>query len=143
MSSSWWADKLGAPKTNQTPQVPLVQQAPVVQPGITPQYPGYTPNQSYPPVTQQPVYNPELVGRTLPASAVSPERCPNCSSGNYGKIPTMPEARARCYDCGYPLTQSGTGMPGVRIPSNGNTQASKQISTSNNFNPTTIIDRIG
>lgn len=141
MSSSWWADKLGAPKTNQTPEVPLVQQTPVVQPGVTPQYPVYTPNQTYPPVNQPPTYNPELVGRTLPASAMAPSKCPNCSSGNYGKM--TPETAPRCYDCGYPIQQSGSGMPGVRVPSNGSTQATKQVSTSNNFNPNTIIDRIG
>jgi hypothetical protein len=139
MSSSWWADKLGAPKQTQ-PRLPE-QQVPVVQPGITPQYPGYTPNQGYPPVTQQPPYNPDLAGHTLPASSMNPGRCPNCSSGNYGKM--TPETAPRCYDCGYPIQQSGSGMPGVRLPSNGATQAAKQISTANNFNPGTIVDRIG
>jgi hypothetical protein len=54
-----------------------------------------------------------------------------------------PETAPRCYDCGYPISQSGSGMPGMRIPTNGNTQAAKQVSTANNFNPTTIVDRIG
>jgi hypothetical protein len=144
--SNWWADKLGTPRQpQQQPQQPRLpeQQVPVVQPGMTPQYPGYTPNQGYPPVTQQPTYNPELAGHTLPASATDASRCPNCSSGNYGKMPSMPEAKARCYDCGYPIQQSGSGMPGVRVPTNGNTQAAKQLSTQNNFNPGTIVDRIG
>jgi len=137
--SNWWADKLGTPRQSQ-PRLPE-QQIPVVNPGIAPQYQGYTPNQGYPPVTQQPPYNPELAGRTLPASAVNASRCPNCSSGNYGKMTV--ETAARCYDCGYPIQQSGSGMPGVRIPSSGNTEATKQVSTANNFNPNTIIDRIG
>lgn len=139
--SNWWADKLGTPRQpQQQPRLPE-QQVPVTNPGVTPQYPGYTPNQGYPPVTQQPPYNPELVGRTLPASAVNASRCPNCSSGNYGKMTA--ETAARCYDCGYPIQQSGSGMPGVRIPTNGNTEAAKQVSTANNFNPGTIVDRIG
>jgi hypothetical protein len=140
-SNSWWADKLGVPRQTQSqPRLPE-QQVPVVNPGVTPQYPGYTPNQGYPPVTQQPPYNPELAGHMLPASAMNPGRCPNCSSGNYGKM--TPETAPRCYDCGYPIQQSGSGMPGVRVPTNGNTAAAKQISTANNFNPGTIVDRIG
>ena len=138
--SNWWADKLGTPRQPQQPRLPE-QQVPVVNPGVTPQYPGYTPNQGYPPVNQPPTYNPELAGRTMPASAVNASRCPNCSSGNYGKMTA--ETAARCYDCGYPIQQSGSGMPGVRVPTNGNTEAAKQVSTANNFNPGTIIDRIG
>lgn len=141
MSNSWWADKLGNQQTPaQRPATPATSPA---APNTVQQYPTYTPNQGYPPINQPPTYNPELAGRTMPSSAMSPERCPNCSSGNYGKMPGVPEAKARCYDCGYPLTQSGTGMPGVRVPTNGNTEAAKQISTQNNFNPGTIVDRIG
>jgi len=140
--SNWWADKLGTPRQPQQPRLPE-QQVPVVNPGITPQYPGYTPNQNYPPITQQPTYNPELAGHRLPASATSPDRCPNCSSSNYGKMIGQPEAKPRCYDCGYPLQQSGSGTPGVRIPTSGTVEATKQVSTANNFNPGTIIDRIG
>lgn len=125
MSSSWWADKLGA----QQPATRPAQPATYAQP---PSYPSQTPPAAVSAASD---------GRRLPASAMSPERCPNCSSGNYGKM--TPESKARCYDCGYPLTQSGTGMPGVHIPSNGNTEAAKQISTANNFNPGVIVDKIG
>jgi hypothetical protein len=54
----------------------------------------------------------------------------------------VPGVRARCYDCGYPITQSGTGMPGVKVPVEGGVQAAKQISTANNFNPQGIIGKI-
>lgn len=121
MSNSWWANKLG----NQPPQ-----QAQNYLPPVAPQAP----------VQQQPPGQP---AQRLPSSAQSYDRCPNCASGNYGKMPGFPEAKARCYDCGYPLTQSGTGMPGMHIPSNGNTVAATQINTANNFNPNVIIDRIG
>ena len=138
MSNSWWADKLGTSQPQvQRPATP----AQPVQPGITTPYPGYTTNQAYPPVNQQMPYNPELEGHRLPASATTASRCPNCSSGNYGKMTV--ETAPPCYACGYPIQQSGSGMPGVRVPTNGNTSASKQVSTANNFNPQTIIDRIG
>ena len=122
-SSSWWANKLGS-------QTPARTESPSVPPA--PSYPAQTP--------QPPAVNPELENRRLPASATSPERCPNCASGNYGR--TTPESRARCYDCGYPIVQSGSGIPGVRVPSEGPTQAAKQVGTGG-FNPTTIVDRIG
>jgi len=140
MSNSWWADKLGnnQPQTPRyTPQTPPVQP---VQPGYAQPYQGVTPNTSYPPVTEQPYVDPALAGRRLPASATSPSRCPNCSSGNYGKMTA--ETAPRCYDCGYPIQQSGSGTPGVRIPSNGTVEATKQVSTSNNFNPGTFIGKI-
>jgi hypothetical protein len=122
MSNSWWANKLGT----QQPQ-----QAQNYLPPVSPQAP-MVPQQQAP---QQ--------GQRLPNSATSYDRCPNCASGNYGKMPGFPEAKARCYDCGYPIVQSGTGMPGMHIPSNGNTVAATQINTANNFNPNVIVDRIG
>lgn len=122
MSNSWWNNKLGT-----TPQQPS-------------QYPAQAP---YQPPQQAPQQVAPDQNNRLPSSATSYERCPNCSSGNYGKMPGMPEVQSRCYDCGYPRVQSGTGMPGMHLPSNGNTVAATQISTANNFNPTTIIDRIG
>lgn len=128
MSSSWWANKLGT----QAPAPQPVQPQPV-QPQV--------PQQNYPPQGyQQPPVAPSLEGHRLPQSATTAERCPNCASGNYGR--TTPESRARCYDCGYPITQSGSGVPGVRVPTEGPVQAAKQISTGG-FNPTTIVDRIG
>ena len=130
MSNSWWANKMGNPAPR--PSTPPTQMP--AQPA------GYAPT-TYPPKFMQPVSPEETAGHRLPASATSPERCPNCASGNYGR--TTPESRARCYDCGYPITQSGTGMPGVRIPSSTNTVAATQISTANNFNPNVIVDRIG
>ena len=125
MSNSWWADKLG------NGQAPAQRSAPPVQPTY---YPA-------PPAQQAPPVNPELAGRRMPASASS-GNCPNCGSGNYGGTP---ETKARCYDCGYPLQQSGSGTPGVRIPnsSSGAVAAAKQLNTGNNYNPGQIIDRIG
>lgn len=114
MSNNWWANKLGT-------QQP-VQPTPPIQP------PAYTPSVSAPqlPPTQQ----------VAPASP----RCPGCGSGNYGGTA---ETRARCYDCGYPIQQSGSGVSGVRGPqAEGPVQAAKQVSTANNFNPQGIIGKI-
>ena len=47
----------------------------------------------------------------------------------------------RCYDCGYPLTQTGTGIAGVNAPSAGPTQAAVQVPTGG-WNPTTIIGKL-
>jgi hypothetical protein len=117
MSSSWWDKKLG----NQTPQQPT---PPVSQPQYV--QPQYTQPASTPPVQQ-----------TMPMS----ERCPGCGSGNYGGA--TPESRKRCYDCGYPIQQSGSGVVGVSMPqSQGPVQPSKQVSTANNFNPQGIIGKI-
>lgn len=120
MTSNWWANKLGQP---QPPSTPITY-----QPSAAPM----TPAVPQAPIAQQP--------SRLPASATSVSRCPGCGSGNYGGA--TPESRPRCYDCGYPITQSGTGMPGVTAPTGGPVQKAKQISTANNFNPTTIIGKI-
>lgn len=117
MSNSWWDSKLGGGNVQPRP--------------YTPQYPA--------PASTPPVQS-ELAGRLIPASATNTERCPNCSSSNYGRV--TPESKARCYDCGYPIQQSGSGTPGVRVPNGGAVQAAKQISTANNYNPGQIIDRI-
>ena len=117
--SDWWSKKLG---TNTNPQ-------------STPYLP-----QSTPPVVQPAQPTVTSTGNRLPESAMNSQRCPHCGSGNYGK--SSPDTRARCYDCGYPIQQSGTGSPGVRLPSTGAAEPTKQLSTNNNFNPTTIIGKI-
>lgn len=124
MSNSWWANKLAQPAT---PQQRAPQQS---------QLPPTTP--------QQPYYPPEVNQQALPQSATSAARCPGCGSGNYGSSAMEPSARARCYDCGYPITQSGSGM-GKGVTSgpqaSGPAQAARQIATGG-FNPGTIIGHI-
>ena len=109
--SDWWTKKL----TNQNPQQPATYQPtpPVVQPA---------------PMTHTPS------GNRLPQSAMNASACPNCSSGNYGR--STPESRPRCYDCGYPIQQSGSGAPGVNVPTSGPVQSAKQVSTSSSFSMT-------
>lgn len=117
MSSNWWANKI------------------TVNPAATP-----VPRSSVPPTTQQPAYvPPELRDRALPQSATSMARCPSCNSQNYGGYM---DSRPRCYDCGYPIQQTGSGTTGVSVPLSGPTQAAKQVSTENNYNPQGIIGHI-
>jgi hypothetical protein len=126
MSGNWWADKLGAP-------VPTSRPSPT---------PPYTPP---PPVPYNPVPHPSTPPQEaprLPQSAVAASRCPSCSSGNYGSV--TPESKARCYDCGYPLVQSGSGM-GTGIQggqASGPATPARQSTTANNFNPQGIIGHI-
>ena len=120
-NADWFAKKLG---------VPQQQQEAGLQPTYVPQVQNPTPSvvqPSYPPATP-----------AIPRG----DRCPGCGSGNYGGA--TPEARKRCYDCGYPITQSGSGM-GKGITSGptagGPTQATTQVPTGG-WNPTTIIGHI-
>lgn len=116
-SSNWWANKLGTqPQTNLPPVAPP-----------PPQF-----NQPPQPAYQNP--NPRL-----PQSSATNTRCPGCGGPNFGGA--TPESRPRCYDCGYPIVQSGTGVPGVRTPSEGPVQAAKQIANGG-WNPTTIIGKV-
>lgn len=118
MSTNWWAKKLGTP----VPQSPAPQ-APLQQPQPTYQQPAQS---QYPP-SQQIQMTP---------------RCPGCGSGNYGGTG---DTRPRCYDCGYPIQQSGsgvgTGIIGNQPKADGPAQAAKQVQTGG-FNPTTIIGKI-
>ena len=123
-TNNWWATKLG------------VQPAAPAAPAPTPPYTPPTPT-PYNPSPQQVPEQPRL-----PQSATTASRCPGCGSGNYGSID--PAIKARCYDCGYPIQQSGSGTgTGVSGPqASGPATPARQISTANNFNPQGIIGRI-
>ena len=120
-NADWFARKL-----NQQPLPPQQQQpAPVYaapQPAqyAQPQQPQYPPTQQMTPQA---------------------ERCPGCGSGNFsGAEGTRP----RCYDCGYPIQQSGSGVGKgiVGTPTaSGPTQPARQV-PSGGFNPQTIIGHI-
>jgi len=129
MSSNWWATKLtGAPAQPQAPQAP------------TPQYAAPQPAQYAAP--QQPQYPPQQ--QMVPQAP----RCPGCGSGNYGSLTDAArgmQAMARCYDCGYPVQQSGSGLGkgivGQGGSSGGAAIPAKQVA-SGGFNPQTIIGHI-
>lgn len=127
MASNWWADKLGGvgPTPNSTPATGPSQGA------------VYRPSQGNTPVTYDPSSDQTV---TKAISSRQADTCPNCFSGNY--FAPQGTNRSRCYDCGYPLLQqgSGAGMPGG---SGGSATPAKQVNQGGGFNPTTIVDRIG
>jgi len=122
-STDWFSRKMGA-------SAPQPQQQPVYQ----------QPVQQQAPAPQMPQAQPQA----QPQASVSASRCPGCGSGNYGSSPMAPESRARCYDCGYPLQQSGSGM-GTGITSgpaaSGPAIPAKQVQAGG-WNPQTIIGHI-
>ena len=123
-TNNWWASKMGA-------QQPSPSTPPLTPPQPSPFNPA---PQQQPQIPQQSTYPPT-------AAAVTAS-CPNCRSGNYGSID--PNIKARCYDCGYPVVQSGSGTPGIGQQATGGkaAQPTRQISTANNYNPQGIIGHI-
>lgn len=131
-NNDWWAKKLSGnpgpreatPPTSPLPQVPYRQTVPQgqQQPNVPVSY------------DQQ---NDQLMMKAQ--SLRSTESCPNCYSGNY--FAPQGSQRKRCYDCGYPITQSGSGA-GMPSDSSGPAQKAKQVGSSG-FNPNIIVDRIG
>lgn len=127
-NADWYARKMGSPNPN-------------------PSAPPSSPPTRIPYVSQQrqapnvPVtYNPsedQLVTRAQ--SARESEMCPGCMSGNY--FAPLGTQRKRCYDCGYPIVQQGSGLASSGT-GNGPVQAAKQVGQEGGFNPTTIVDRI-
>lgn len=127
MSNNWWATKLGQPQQAQPRQeMPLpASQVPMAR----------MPQSTNPQPT------------TFLPSSGNASNCPSCRSKNYMKVGSQVTSSGavdawRCYDCGYPLTQTGTGIAGVSAPSAGPTQAAVQVPTGG-FNPTTIIGKLG
>lgn len=122
-TSDWFAKKLAQQQQQQQPQAPApTYAAPQPATYAQPQQPQYPPSQ-----------------QTSPQA----ERCPGCGSGNYGGA--TPESRKRCYDCGYPIQQSGSGV-GKGIVGGGGQAAGPatpavQVQTGG-WNPTTIIGHI-
>lgn len=117
--SSWWADKLGQavpPRSSNIPPAPPSQQPMSAMP--------------------LPVQNPQP---NLPPSSVNASFCPDCRSKNYG---SFDGAKPRCYDCGYPIRQTGSGLgKGISVPMEGPTKAAVQVPTGG-WNPGTIIGKL-
>lgn len=128
-TANWWAAKLGA-------QGPRPSTPPVGPP--PPAYPLAIPHTQVPSV---PIAYDSATDQTVTKaqSQVLTDHCPECHSGNYFR-PTR-ESALRCFDCGYPLVQSGSGLSSAQAE--GPVRAARQVSTANNFNPQTIIGRIG
>lgn len=128
-SNDWWSKKLGngAPRQSTPPTSPPAR-VPYLPPAQAPNV-----RVDYDPNTDQVV--------TKAQSAKRFDSCPDCGSGNY--FAPQGTQRMRCYDCGYPITQSGSGggMPGGS--SSGPSQKAIQVGQGGGFNPGQIVDRIG
>jgi len=119
-TSDWFAKRLNQPQQpQQQPNINLPQYvAPPPATYVQPQQPQYPPSQQ--------------------ATPQAP-RCPGCGSNNYGGAQG---SRPRCYDCGYPIQQSGSGL-GKGIVNQGGTASgpaapARQVSTGG-FNGTTPV----
>ena len=124
-SADWWAKKLAAQGTAPTPQP---RQDP-------------TPNM---PMSQQPMAQMPQLQRPASERAQSASQtasCPDCGSVNYMSVAnTAP----RCFDCGYPLEQSGSrygSLAGAHVE--GAARSAAGNDPTSNWNPQGIIGRIG
>jgi hypothetical protein len=88
-NADWWSKQLGTNKPQPAPRVNSNPMPPSQQP-MTP----YTPPQPTEPTT------------TTAQSVSQTQRCPECGGNNY-MSPSQTIA-LRCYDCGYPISQSGS-----------------------------------
>lgn len=124
-SADWWAQRLAQTQP----------QAPVGRPANNIPMP---PSQQ--PMQVMPTFQPQAQASEKAQSAKQTASCPDCGSGNYFAIQN---AAPRCYDCGYPIQQSGSrfgSLTGAHVEG-----AAKQASgndTTNNWNPQGIIGRI-
>jgi hypothetical protein len=126
-SADWYAKRLG----NQTPRESVPPSMPAPREVYTPPARAANVQVSYDQTRDQLV--------TKAQSSRQQERCPGCYSVNYMAPPGS--TRQRCYDCGYPLVQAGTGA-GMPSESSGPVQAARQPSKGTGFNPNIIVDRI-
>jgi hypothetical protein len=125
-NADWWASKLNGGA--QTPQY---------RPDPTPPMP---PSQQ--PMTPMPTLQQQQPAAGRVQSASQTQTCPECGSGNYMK-PNDASLTARCFDCGYPVSQSGSrygNLSTARV--DGPARASLGNDGASNWNPQGIIGRL-
>lgn len=123
-NADWWAKKLGNPQPS------------VTRPDPSPMMP---PSQQ--PLAQMPSFQRSPDPTERAQSARQTQTCPECSSANYMAVQN---AAPRCYDCGYPIQQSGSrygSLTGAHV--DGATRQATGNDVQSNWNPQTIIGRIG
>jgi len=121
-SADWWAKQLQG-------------NAPAQRQDVSPPMP---PSQQ--PMTRFEPPQPQQQSNLRIGSAQQTQRCPECNSNNYMAVQnTAP----RCYDCGYPINQSGSkygALTGAKVE--GTTKSSIGNDATSNWNPQGIIGRI-
>ena len=128
-SNDWWSRKLSGeqPARRETPISPPSRREPWV-PGPRPTFPAVEYDASQ-----------DRLMVTKAQSSRQTDNCPSCYSINY--MAPQGTQMKRCYDCGYPIVQSGTGV-GVPTEPGAQTMAAKQVHSGNNYNPNIVVDRI-
>lgn len=129
MSDSWWAKKLGVQQvpTQHRPGAPVPQAIPPQHRPMAQVPQQYAPQGQVvqPPAPAQPLPGPDpenlseaLQVKTyneVPMEAKAVRRhggaggCPDCGSGNFFSSGTPGREHQHCYDCGYPIVQTGSG----------------------------------
>lgn len=95
-------------------------------------------NQPHAPSQSAPQQYAPLAPLPTPKPPVSPEDlCPDCGSENY--LAATKLTAKRCYDCGYPVVQSGTGLSSGRT--DGTTKKAAQVQTGG-YSPGVIVGRV-
>ena len=125
-NADWWAKQLGT----QQPQ-PSV---PITAPRQTnnPMPPSQQPMTQFQPPPQQPTSKAQSASQTA--------TCPECGGTNYMSVQN---AAARCYDCGYPISQSGSrygSLTGAKVEGNAKSAIGNDVQS--NWNPQGIIGRV-
>ena len=116
-NADWWAKQLGT-------QAPVAQPRPANNP--------MPPSQQ--PMTPYQAPQPQQVAVTKAQSANQTQLCPECGGNNY-MTPSQTIA-LRCYDCGYPVGQSGSrygALTGARVE--GNAKAALGNEAQSGWNP--------
>jgi hypothetical protein len=122
-NADWWSRKLSE------------STQPQAQPRSTDMMPA-PPSQQ--PLAPMPSFQPQQNTRAQSANQTS--SCPDCGSSNFMAVSN---AAPRCFDCGYPLEQSGSrygSLAGAHVE--GATKTSAGNDPTSNWNPQGIIGRI-
>ena len=123
-NADWWANKLAQTQ----PQAPV---------GRSADLPSMPPSQQ--PMQVMPTFQPQqAVSKAQSLNQTS--SCPECGSGNY-MAPT-PQIALRCYDCGYPVAQSGSrygALTGAKV--DGPAKSAVGNNPANNWNPITSANQ--
>jgi ribosomal protein S27E len=122
-NADWWAKKLGN-------TAPVPQGRPADMPPMPP---------SQQPMAPMPTFQQPQTSKAQSANLSA--TCPDCGSGNY--FSATPQTSQRCYDCGYPIQQSGSRFGGLAgAHTEGAAKPAAGNDAQSNWNPQGIIGRI-
>lgn len=124
--SDWWTRALGGAAA----PAPARDQAPL-DAWWAPTPPAAEPPRPQSPAPPQPPAPPQA------QSSRAADRCPMCHSGDYFR--PHPEAKPRCYTCGYPVLHSTSGMVATdRTPA----KAARQVNKEGGYHPEQVVGRV-